>query len=69
MNKDLKFLQSFTSAPLMAASLIMLPTIAFSQGTSGMPTESKKPNLNGLWLGEGYTCNGSQPPEEVRIEQ
>ena len=34
----------------------------------GTQTQSRLPDLNGVWIGEGYGCHGNIPQEEVRIE-
>ncbi len=32
------------------------------------PVGEKLPDLNGEWIGEGYTCDGPEKPERIRIE-
>jgi hypothetical protein len=62
-------LQILRKALSVAVITAAFPILGAAQSDRDNASRHATPNLSGLWLGEGYTCDGREPPEEVRIEQ
>ena len=60
--------QTLKKALILAVMIAAFPVTGTPQRGRDNASREAKPNLSGSWLGEGYTCDGREPPEEVRIE-
>ena len=68
MKRRAQTIQILGKALILATIIAAIPVTGAAQSSRAKAFQQAKPNLSGLWLGEGYTCNGREPPEEIRIE-
>jgi len=59
--------RSFIAAGLAFATMVFLST-ALAQSNAGNH-KAGGANLSGEWIAAGYSCNGPQDPEHIKIEQ